>query len=111
MFWRIMFLFFFLTRAKIATSYQLPAARLVKSYLAARFITGGWKLAAGSLHSIHRTLTIAALFLSCMKTAAVLLFSLISSGLFAQNAYEIKVTLKPFKNQYVYLGHYYGKQL
>lgn len=25
--------------------------------------------------------------------------------------YEIKVTLKPFKNQYIYLGHYYGKQL
>lgn len=29
----------------------------------------------------------------------------------AQNGYEIKVTLKPFKNQYIYLGHYYGKQL
>ena len=25
--------------------------------------------------------------------------------------YEIKVTLTPFKNQYVYLGSYYGKQL
>lgn len=25
--------------------------------------------------------------------------------------YEIKVTLKPFKNEYIYLGHYYGKQL
>lgn len=30
---------------------------------------------------------------------------------FAQNGYEIKVTLKPYKNQYIYLGHYYGKQL
>ncbi|WP_082886417.1 TlpA family protein disulfide reductase [Flavisolibacter tropicus] len=29
----------------------------------------------------------------------------------AQNAYEIKVTLKPFKNQYIYLGHYFGKTL
>src|SRR5688572_18223022 len=28
---------------------------------------------------------------------------------FAQNGYEIKVTFKPFKNQYVYLGHYFGK--
>src|SRR5947209_6021263 len=28
-----------------------------------------------------------------------------------QEGYEIRVTLKPFKNQYVYLGHYYGKQL
>lgn len=24
-------------------------------------------------------------------------------------AYEIKVTFKPFKNQYIYLGHYFGK--
>jgi thiol-disulfide isomerase/thioredoxin len=29
----------------------------------------------------------------------------------AQDGYEVKVTLKPFKNQYVYLGHYFGKQL
>lgn len=29
----------------------------------------------------------------------------------APAGYGIKVTLKPFKNQYVYLGHYYGKQL
>jgi len=46
-----------------------------------------------------------------MKYLAVILFSLISLFSFAQNAYEIKVTLKPFKNQYIYLGHYYGKQL
>src|SRR5881397_2785314 len=37
-----------------------------------------------------------------------LFFSVIAS---AQDGYEIKVTLKPFKNQYIYLGHYYGKQL
>ncbi len=29
---------------------------------------------------------------------------------FAQNGYEIKVTLRPFKNEYIYLGHYSGKQ-
>ena len=46
-----------------------------------------------------------------MKYLAVILFSLISLFSFAQNGYEIKVTLKPFKNQYIYLGHYYGKQL
>ncbi len=28
-----------------------------------------------------------------------------------QPGYEIKVTFKPFKNQYIYLGHYEGKQL
>jgi thiol-disulfide isomerase/thioredoxin len=28
----------------------------------------------------------------------------------AQNGYEIKVTLTPFKNEYIYLGHYSGKQ-
>ncbi|HEX8357159.1 MAG TPA: DUF4369 domain-containing protein, partial [Segetibacter sp.] len=43
-----------------------------------------------------------------MATAFLLLCT---SALWAQNGYEIKVTLKPFKNQYVYLGHYYGKQL
>lgn len=28
----------------------------------------------------------------------------------AQTGYEIKVTLRPFTNQYIYLGHYSGKQ-
>lgn len=28
----------------------------------------------------------------------------------AQTGYEIKITLKPFKNQYIYLGHYNGSQ-
>jgi len=46
-----------------------------------------------------------------MKYLAVILFSLANFFSFAQNGYEIKVTLKPFKNQYIYLGHYYGKQL
>ncbi|HVF97999.1 MAG TPA: thioredoxin-like domain-containing protein, partial [Flavisolibacter sp.] len=45
-------------------------------------------------------------------TAVFLLF--FSATLFSQkpaDGYEIKIKLKPFKNQYVYLGHYYGKQL
>jgi thiol-disulfide isomerase/thioredoxin len=29
----------------------------------------------------------------------------------AAGGYEITVTLKPFKNQWIYLGHYYGKQM
>lgn len=46
-----------------------------------------------------------------MKYITAVLFLLISAFCFAQSGYEIKVTLKPFKNQYIYLGHYYGKQL
>lgn len=46
-----------------------------------------------------------------MKYLATILFTAIASACLAQNAYEIKVTLKPFRNQYIYLGHYYGKQL
>jgi thiol-disulfide isomerase/thioredoxin len=46
-----------------------------------------------------------------MKYLIAILFSLISFLCFAQNGYEIKVRLKPIKNQYIYLGHYYGKQL
>ena len=43
--------------------------------------------------------------------AALLLSLFFSLSLYAQEGYEIKITLKPFKNQFVYLGHYYGKQL
>ena len=46
-----------------------------------------------------------------MKFSATALLLLLSSIVFAQEGYQIKVTLKPFKNQYVYLGHYYGSQL
>lgn len=46
-----------------------------------------------------------------MKFIATLLFSLASLAALSQTGYEIKVTLKPFKNQYIYLGHYSGKQL
>ncbi len=39
-----------------------------------------------------------------------LLFSLfLSFTAFSQEGYEIRLTFKPFKNQYVYLGHYFGK--
>src|SRR5215207_9373082 len=46
-----------------------------------------------------------------MKLTTTLLLLCSSLFCFAQNGYEIKVTLKPFKNQYIYLGHYYGKTL
>jgi len=44
-----------------------------------------------------------------MKKGLFLLTLLCSTVVFAQNAYEIKVTFKPFKKQYIYLGHYFGK--
>jgi hypothetical protein len=54
-----------------------------------------------------------------MKKLATAFLLFCSVGALAQKSatpktisgYEIKVTLKPFKNQYIYLGHYYGKQL
>ncbi|HEY0751485.1 MAG TPA: DUF4369 domain-containing protein, partial [Chitinophagaceae bacterium] len=47
-----------------------------------------------------------------MKLTTAVISLLFSVTLFAQDGYEIKVTLKPFKNEWVYLGHYYGsKQL
>ncbi len=44
-----------------------------------------------------------------MKKGFFLLALLCSTAVFAQNAYEIKITFKPFKKQYIYLGHYFGK--
>jgi thiol-disulfide isomerase/thioredoxin len=46
-----------------------------------------------------------------MKRFATGIFLLLTISSFAQDGYEIKLTLKPFKNQWVFLGHYYGKQL
>ena len=47
-----------------------------------------------------------------MKKISPVLFLLLSAFFGrAQSGNEIKVTLKPFKNQYVYLGHYSGKQM
>lgn len=45
-----------------------------------------------------------------MKKWFVLAAMMVSLGAMAQGGYEIRVTFKPFKNQYVYLGHYFGKQ-
>ncbi len=41
----------------------------------------------------------------------ILLFLQLMTGFaaFAQTGYEIKITFKPFKKQYIYLGHYFGK--
>ena len=44
-----------------------------------------------------------------MKRLTFLLFLLSSLAATAQTGYDIKVTFKPFKNQYIYLGHYFGK--
>ncbi|HPG12393.1 MAG TPA: DUF5106 domain-containing protein [Chitinophagaceae bacterium] len=44
-----------------------------------------------------------------MKKALLPLFLLFSVVIAAQPGHEIKVTFKPFKNQYIYLGHYFGK--
>lgn len=44
-----------------------------------------------------------------MKRVLLLLSLLLTISGIAQSGYEIKVTFKPFKNQYIYLGHYFGK--
>src|SRR5436190_19257904 len=44
-----------------------------------------------------------------MKKICSLPVLLLSAALMAQTGYEVKITFKPFKNQYVYLGHYFGK--
>ncbi len=46
-----------------------------------------------------------------MKITAFLLLTFLSFGAYAQQGYEIRVKLSPLKNQYIYLGHYLGKQL
>ena len=49
-----------------------------------------------------------------MKKIAAVFSLFLYTALCAQkpaDGYGIKVTLKPFKNQYIYLGHYYGKTL
>lgn len=44
-----------------------------------------------------------------MKKLVLPLFLFLAAAGFAQTGYEIKVSFKPFKNQYIYLGHYFGK--
>src|SRR5215213_1569233 len=64
-----------------------------------------------SLHLFNQDRIIFTSHSILMKYPATVLLSFITVLCFAQNGYEIKVTLKPFKNQYIYLGHYYGKTL
>jgi len=44
-----------------------------------------------------------------MKNWLTSCFCLLSFCGLAQTGYEIKVTFKPYKNLYIYLGHYFGK--
>jgi len=44
-----------------------------------------------------------------MKRILSTLSLLLTLSALGQTGYEIKVTFKPFKNQYIYLGHYFGK--
>ncbi len=47
-----------------------------------------------------------------MNRILFLITLIVSVSLNAQETrYEIKITFKPFKNEYIYLGHYLGKQL
>ena len=46
-----------------------------------------------------------------MKFIATICSLFFTVAILAQEGYEIKISLEPFKDQYVYLGHYYGKQL
>ena len=45
-----------------------------------------------------------------MKKFVLPLGLLLSISVFAQSGYEIRLTFKPFKKQFIYLGHYFGKQ-
>ena len=51
------------------------------------------------------------MYILIKRAAAAFFLLLVSLPGLAQNGHEIKITLKPFKNQFVYLGHYYGKTL
>ena len=45
-----------------------------------------------------------------MKKSLLFISLLLSAaGAFAQTGYNIDITLRPFKNQKIYLGYYYGK--
>ena len=45
-----------------------------------------------------------------MKKIVLIPGLLLTTIVYAQTGYEIKVTLKPFQDQYIYLAHYSGKQ-
>ena len=44
-----------------------------------------------------------------MKNRILFFCLLLSLGSYAQEGYEIKVTFTPYRDQYIYLGHYFGK--
>lgn len=44
-----------------------------------------------------------------MKKVLALFSFFLGLSAAAQTGYNIKITFKPFKNQYIYLGHYFGK--
>ncbi|MEJ7769134.1 MAG: thioredoxin-like domain-containing protein [Chitinophagaceae bacterium] len=43
------------------------------------------------------------------RTLLFYLAILFTQQIFSQTGYQVKVTIKPLKNQYIYLGYYYGK--
>ena len=45
-----------------------------------------------------------------MKKIVLIPLLLLAGFAYSQSGYELKVTFKPFKNEYIYLGHYSGKQ-
>jgi len=49
-------------------------------------------------------------FLVMKKCLFPILFFFVLPALGQPPGYEIKITFKPFKQQYIYLGHYFGKQ-
>ena len=45
-----------------------------------------------------------------MKKLSFLPLVFLATTIWGQTGHQITVTFKPFKNQYIYLGHYFGKQ-
>ncbi len=45
-----------------------------------------------------------------MKRILLLPLLFLGLNLFSQEGYEIRITFKPFRGEYIYLGHYFGKQ-
>lgn len=60
-------------------------------------------------NQLHRSRTLSNQGKQLMKRIPLLFLLCFSLLAGAQDGYEIKVTLKPFKDQYIYLGHYSGK--
>lgn len=45
-----------------------------------------------------------------MKKLSFLPLVFLATTIWGQTGHQITITFKPFKNQYIYLGHYFGKQ-